>query len=231
MKKVKQILALLIWTGASFLSSQYLVGMIMKLILGEHLQETFWFALYSLIAYGLAVALVVFVPWRLFKSWKTDREEIGLRELPTWADIGLAPIGFVVYLVAGAALVALFGLFPWFNANEVQEIGFQLSFNVFDRLLAFVMLVVVAPVAEEVIFRGWLYGKLREETGMWLSIFLTSLLFALMHGQWNVGVNVFALSVVLCGLREVTGTIYSGILLHILKNAVAFYLVFVAGIR
>ena len=61
---------------------------------------------------------------------------------------------------------------------------------------------------------------------MGLAIFLVSLLFGVVHLQWNVGVNVFAMSVVLCGLREITGTIYSGIVLHILKNGIAFYILY-----
>ena len=65
---------------------------------------------------------------------------------------------------------------------------------------------------------------------MILSMLLVSLVFGLVHFQWNVGVNVFAMSIVLCGLREITGTIYSGIILHILKNGLAFYLIYVIGI-
>ena len=96
------------------------------------------------------------------------------------------------------------------------------------------MLVVVAPVVEELIFRGWLYGKMREATHgkfrTWVAIglpmLLVSLLFGLVHGQWNVGVVVFAMSLVMCALREITGTIYAGMLVHMLKNAVAFMLLF-----
>ncbi|MBQ6393939.1 CPBP family intramembrane metalloprotease, partial [Candidatus Saccharibacteria bacterium] len=85
------------------------------------------------------------------------------------------------------------------------------------------------PIAEEVIFMGWLYGKLRSRMGMIMAIFITSVLFCIIQGQWNVGVNVFAMSIVLCGLREVTGTIYAGILLHMVKNGIAFYLLYVMG--
>ena len=62
-----------------------------------------------------------------------------------------------------------------------------------------------------------------------LAIILTSLLFAIMHRQWNVGLNVFALSVILCLFREITGTIYAGIIVHMLKNAIAFYLLYIVG--
>ena len=65
---------------------------------------------------------------------------------------------------------------------------------------------------------------------MVISIFLVSLLFGIVHLQWNVGVNVFAMSIVLCGLREITGTVYAGILTHMIKNGVAFYLLYILGI-
>ncbi|MBO7664280.1 CPBP family intramembrane metalloprotease, partial [Candidatus Saccharibacteria bacterium] len=72
--------------------------------------------------------------------------------------------------------------------------------------------------------------KKRERLAIIVATLITSIAFGCMHGQWNVGVNVFALSVVLCVLREITGSIYSGILVHMLKNAIAFYLLYIATI-
>ena len=143
----------------------------------------------------------------------------------------------IVYLVLAAGLTAIFSLFPWFDAGEVQEVGFSYYLTGGDRLVAFLTLVVVAPIAEEIIFRGWLYGRTREKLlkkysnniSVVISIILISLLFGIVHMQWNVGISVFALSLVLCALREITGTIHAGILLHMLKNGIAFYLLFVIG--
>ena len=39
--------------------------------------------------------------------------------------------------------------------------------------------------------------------------------------------TVFAMSIVMCAVRELTGTIWGGILIHILKNGIAFYFLFV----
>ena len=141
-------------------------------------------------------------------------------------------------MVLAAILVTVFSLFPWFDAEQVQEVGFSVYMSGGDRIIAFLTLVVMAPIAEEIIFRGWLYGKMRnrllgkmpEIWGIALSTFVVSLVFGLVHMQWNVGVNVFALSVVLCILREITGTIYSGILTHMIKNGVAFFLLYVIGV-
>jgi len=168
---------------------------------------------------------------------KTSREELGLVGLPTWTDIGLAPVGFAVYFIGAIILLALCTtLFPGVNWDQTQEIGFENLFWLSDKILAFVALVMFAPVAEEIIFRGWLYGKIRAKVPAWVGILAVSLLFGLMHLgfnfealQWNVTVNIFAMSVVMCVMREITGTIWSGMILHVLKNGVAFYLLFIAG--
>lgn len=256
------IFLMLIWVGASTIVAQLVVGKLMLTFLGkETFTKTAPMAIYSALSYVVAMLLIVYVPAKLSAKWaeskgakkkvskkarndlaktfRVDRTELGLKDLPTWTDIGLAPVGLVVALLLAAGLVALFGLFPWFDVNQTQQVGFSLYETGINRMIAFFTLAIVAPIAEEIIFRGWLYGKLREKTShemnnmlsIVLPSFLVSLLFGIVHMQWNVGVNVFALSIVMCALREVTGTIYAGILLHMLKNGLAFYLMFVLGWR
>ncbi|MDO4507774.1 MAG: CPBP family glutamic-type intramembrane protease [Candidatus Saccharibacteria bacterium] len=234
-----EILLMVVWVFAAVVVAQLVVGYLMLFILGrDGFSSPVAQLFYSALSYVAALALIIFVPVKLFKRWKTDRKELGLYELPTWTDIGLAPVGFIVATILGAILVSMFSVFPWFDAEQAQNVGFSIYMSGGERILAFLALVIIAPIAEEIIFRGWLYGKLREKlsgkfseiTGVIISILITSVLFGLVHFQWNVGVNVFALSVVLCGLREVTGTIYASILTHILKNGIAFFLMFVIGI-
>ena len=96
-------------------------------------------------------------------------------------------------------------------------------------MVAFVALVILAPVTEELIFRGFLYGKLRSRLSAIPAIILVSVLFGVLHGQWNVGIIVGLMSVFMCLAREITGTIYAGILLHMIRNGVAFYVLYVMG--
>ena len=238
-KSAGLVFLMCVWVFVSVVAAQLTVGYLMLWILGaENFKQPVWTAVYSGLAYTLALALVIFVPYFANKKWGTNRKELGLSETPTWTDIGLAPVGFIVSLILAALLVALFSLFPWFNAEETQALGFSYYLTGADRIIAFVTLVVMAPVAEEIIFRGWLYGKIRElltdkiseKKAIVIAILVVSILFGAVHMQWNVGVNVFALSVVLCGLREITGTIYAGILTHMIKNGVAFYLLYVLGV-
>ena len=246
----------MVWAGAAIIVSQLAVGYIMLWMVGaETFVQPVTTAIYSVLSYLLAMVLIIVIPKLITDKKKASKKGsrksknsvsaktylagIGIKGWPTWADIGLAPLGMIVYLLFATALVALFSLFPWFNAEEVQNVGFNTYISGLDRMIAFFIIVVVAPIVEEIIFRGWLYSRIKDTllkkyskvASIIISNLLVSLGFGIIHMQWNVGVNVFAMSIVLCAMREITGTIYSGILLHMLKNGVAFYLLYVLGIQ
>lgn len=217
--------------GVEFLISLFISFVLVNVISVETLTTPLSNSIFSVISYGLSLLVVVVLPPLLFKDKiaKISRERLGLRGLPTWTDVGLAPVGYIVSILIASGLTAVFNLVSWFNASEAQDLGYSYYMQGWERGLAFVMLAVFAPIVEEIIFRGWLYGKLRVKIPKWVAILVTSLLFGLVHLQWNVGITVFSMSVVNCILREVTGTIYAGMLVHMLNNGIAFYLVYVMG--
>lgn len=178
------------------------------------------------LVYVLTLMFVIGLP-RLFKKY-TSWNEMGLSRLLSWGDIGFAPAGFIVYFIGSSLLVYIGSkVIPGFDISQAQDTGFSHAAQYYEYVLAFLTLIVVAPVAEELLFRGFLYGKLRSRMPVWVAMLLTSALFGLIHGQWNVGIDVFALSLVLCSLREITGSIWAGILLHMLKNSLAFFIIFI----
>ena len=241
------IVGMCVWVFAVVIVTQLVIGYIMLSLLGKsQFNQPVWTSVYSAVVYTLALIITIFVPLLIQNKRKKKkietpaemRTELGLEGLPTWTDVGLGPIGFIASLLLAALLVFIFSNFPWFVADQTQDLAFSVMAPGFNRVLAFLTLVVVAPIAEEIIFRGWLYGKLREKLngklseiwGIIISSFIASFVFGLVHLQWNVGVNVFALSIVLCAMREITGTIYAGMLTHMIKNGVAFYLIYVIGV-
>ena len=252
------VLLLLVWVGGAMYAVQFILARVTLIIVGANITErpsalAWYYTLSDLLTVSVIILLPKFLLPRLIPQpinskspkrqlskkawWKEIAYELGLKDLPTWSDIGLALVSYIAYLVLALILTSFFSIFPWFNSNEAQNVGFGMFMSRPELILAFFSTVVITPIIEEVIFRGFLYGKLREVlaeknsnvASIIISVILTSALFGLMHGQWNVGVDVFGLSVILCLLREITGTIHAGILLHILKNGIAFYLVFVLG--
>jgi len=95
----------------------------------------------------------------------------------------------------------------------------------------------LAPVTEELIFRGGLFRYFRTRIPRWLAIGLTSALFGALHMSWNsslVGlpsvVPLIVLAVVFCLAYERTGMIGTVIVAHALFNLYTFVLV-AAGLR
>ena len=142
-------------------------------------------------------------------------------------DILKAFLGWAGYFLAVIILANLAALlFQTIDINQAQEIGFRTDGSSLDKLYAGIVLVIAAPIVEEIIFRGYLQGNLRRMMPWWLGAAITSLTFGVVHGQLNVGIDTFILSMVACYLREKTGAIYAGIGLHMVKNGIAYYILF-----
>lgn len=231
-KKVWLAIVLPLWVLGSFVLAQAIIGGVSRglLSLGVPLREANETVLSTVLGgliYVVTIALVVGLPW-LVKKYRTSKEEIGLTRLPSWMDILLAPAGFLVYLVlSGLLLYAASNLLTFIDFNQAQNTGYDQISQQFEYVLAFLMLVLIAPFAEEILFRGYLFGKLRKHVPLWVAIVITSLLFGLVHGAWNVGIDVFALSIVLCLLRVWSKSLWPSILVHMIKNGIAFYLLFI----
>lgn len=226
-----------LWILVSFIVAQQLTIGILWVLTVLHvplsnLNSNVFTTIVSVFIYGLTIGLVVGLPWTI-KKHRTTPSDIGLNRLPLWRDILMAPVGLIIYLVLSAVLMLVISAtVPAFNPTAPQTTGFSGISQQYELILAFLTLVVLAPVAEEVLFRGYLFGKLRKHVPVWAAILATSVLFGLIHvafslDAWNVAIDTFALSVVLCLLRLSTGSIWASILLHMIKNGIAFYILFV----
>lgn len=231
-RQVLLCIGLPVWVFLSFMLAQALVIVVIQLLqAGGVPLNSIDASLFQLIAggvvYALSLAIVIGVPWLVKKS-RTTKLELGIQRLPTFTDFLWVPAGAIVYLILTFIITALGMTFLTFvDFNQTQETGFSGINSQAEYIMAFIMLVVIAPIAEELLFRGYLFGKLRKYAPVWISILITSLLFAIVHFAWNVGLDVFALSIVLCVLRVITGSLWPSIMLHMLKNGVAFYFLFI----
>lgn len=152
-----------------------------------------------------------------------ERSDFGVNRELQWRDIGLGILGLVVYFLLAMVALWLASHIPGFDATETQDVGLGSMYAV-DRVVAFMSIVVITPILEEIMFRGMLYGGLRRsKMPWWGAAVIVSALFGLAHMQWNVAIDVFVLSMVACYLRELTGGIWAGFMLHMLKNGLAFF--------
>ncbi|MCB9819803.1 CPBP family intramembrane metalloprotease [Candidatus Nomurabacteria bacterium] len=181
----------------------------------------------SAMTYALALVVVLLISSRIDKS-SSVKKDLGIQRLLSWGDIFAGVLSFIPYVILSAVVITVAsGIIPGFDIAQKQDVGFENLVSSMEMMLAFLALVVIAPLVEELLFRGYLYTKLKKYLGMAAGIILVSVVFGVMHGQLNVGVDTFVLSVVLCGLREITGSVWAGVVLHMAKNGLAFYLLFV----
>ncbi|MGV9002276.1 MAG: CPBP family intramembrane glutamic endopeptidase [Candidatus Saccharimonadaceae bacterium] len=231
-RRVFYSIGLPVWVFLGFIFAQIFVVALLWVLkkLGvsfDSFNEIIFSSIAGAIIYGLAIFLVIGVPW-FIKKRRTTTKDLGIQRFPNWMDISWVVPGFVAYIVlTGLVSAAALYLFPSIDSAQSQDTGFATVGTQFEYVLAFLSLVIIAPIAEETLFRGYLFGKLRKHAPLWVAILITSALFALVHFQVNVGLDVFALSIVLCLLRVTTGTIWPSILLHMLKNGIAFYFLFI----
>lgn len=102
--------------------------------------------------------------------------------------------------------------------------------NVYGRgVWAVLTLVVMAPLFEEVIFRGVLLESMRARYGVIAAWLVSSLLFALVHVHPTVVVNAFFMGLILGFIYIASGSLWASIFLHAVNNGVS-YVALAAGL-
>jgi membrane protease YdiL (CAAX protease family) len=145
---------------------------------------------------------------------------------------GFSKIGFFRTAITGAVL--LLAAYPLLfladivtqrllrSAPQKQAILelFSQSSTVEQRILIIVLAVSLAPVAEEFIFRFFLYGVVKRYVGRVVGIVASALLFAAVHGHLPSFLPLFVLGVCLAVAYEWSGSILVSMMMHALFNAV-----------
>lgn len=88
-----------------------------------------------------------------------------------------------------------------------------------------VLVAVLAPITEEILFRGYLFGALSASLPMWATQLVTAVLFGLMHGIGHA-LPIAVLSLLFGYLRQRYGSLWPSILAHVLHNSVTLALVY-----
>ncbi len=106
--------------------------------------------------------------------------------------------------------------------------------NALDAWLVALFGIFIAPICEEIAFRGFLYPSLRPWTGRIIAAILTSVPFAFLHAQqvghaWGPLTLVFIVSLVLVWVRERTNSVACSALVHACYNLSIFAVIFYAS--
>ena len=127
-----------------------------------------------------------------------------------------------------AAFILLEEIYMWILSIEMP-MGF-LEFMLSEPLiLGLISVVIIAPIAEEFIFRGFLYSQLsRTKIGPWGAVTFSSLLWTVIHFQYEVLILIvlFIFGIFLGYIRMAYKSLSLPIMLHGINNLFAFLMAY-----
>ena len=163
---------------------------------------------------GLVQFLVLLAFMLLVAIGVSKRDAFALRRPSSWRRAAGIALGVVVVVVVVSA-----ALDPVLNPNKEQGLtphGWEPR-HAAAFVANFVVVALLAPVVEELTFRG-LGFTLLERFGRWPAIVLVGIAFGLAHGLVEALPPLVVFGMCLAYLRSRTGSVYPGMILHALYN-------------
>ena len=178
----------------------------------------------ALVVILLSVALELLL---LFGVWMFGLRRYG----KSWSALGLIPslnngalLTLLVFL-ASLALTAIYGLIVVFFDQEIltpEPLPGDLTETVLQRLAGFFIIVLLAPFAEEVFFRGFLLPAFANRWGFLAAAIISSGLFGISHVAPGSMVPAFMSGMLFAWLYHRTGSLWNTTIAHGAQNALAF---------
>lgn len=184
----------------------------------------------SLLVSSASSMLLIIIIVGLVAARKVEiRQALGL--VRPQGGVLLSIIGALGIFIVVSAVVASIAdvVVPGFDLEQEQNLGLGEPSSSLQLIGLFVLLVILAPISEELLFRGVLFAGFKRSFGFMPAAILSSILFGLAHWQPNVALATAVLGWLLAYLYHKTGSLWSSIGLHSLKNAVAFVLLYGVG--
>ena len=171
----------------------------------------------SLALYGGIVVLIL--GFLIYRN-NDPREAFGLRsrEWPLRIGQALGTLVMVLPLIYAAQWCAYFLCGPQSEPQPIVTFLLDHS-DIQSRLLVIAIAVIAAPLTEELVFRGCLYGVLRQTMGRYAAMALSAIVFALIHAHLPSIPGLIILALALALLYESTGSLWTSVMLHAAFNA------------
>jgi hypothetical protein len=183
----------------------------------------------TLTFYGVLLAIVlIFASRRGGRAWI----KLGIRRPPLWVVILMPPLALALQVMTGIISELLSPLLG--GMKNPQGCDISQAFGS-EPYLAIIGIALVAPVVEELVFRGFIYGGLRRKWGVTVSVLVSSLVFALAH-TFSVGGSIlllgpslFIAGVALALVYERSRSLLPGMALHACFNLIAVVAILLVG--
>ncbi|WP_371804445.1 lysostaphin resistance A-like protein [Candidatus Lokiarchaeum ossiferum] len=156
------------------------------------------------------------------RSSKNGAEGFGLSPIsfgnPKWLIYGFLII--LTYVIFGILIMMPFSQF-WnilFNESVFSKENLSTVFWIELLVIGF-----VAPISEELFFRGFVYSSIRNKVGVTKGVILSAFIFGIVHLSILQGLLAFIISIPLAYLYEKSKSLYVPIFLHVLSNVLIHF--------
>jgi uncharacterized protein len=179
-------------------------------------REGLWVGL--LIQGAFILGVTCFLAWVSIKRLRAS--DFGLRRSRFWPAVGWSALLFVAFLVASLVYAAVLGI------DESDDLAQQLGAgeSTLSTIVVALLVVLVAPIVEEIFFRGFLFATLWRHLGWVAGAVISGLIFGFVHAggtEWHFIPALAAFGFLLAALYRATGSILPCIGLHALNNGLA----------
>ena len=162
--------------------------------------------------------LVLAIMWLFFKIRKRKLfGEIQLNKcsVKSIAAAGLFGIGF------GIVLDALISIIPFSESMQNSFTDSYSALSAGNAVISFISVAIIAPIVEEVFFRGLIYTRLKSGMNKIAAALISSLLFGVMHGEIIWMLIGFMSGLALVWIFEKTKSLLGCIVVHMANNTLS----------
>lgn len=204
-----------------FVGGTFLAVTLLDVFFGALMSDT----MLNITAYTIQV-LILFLLLYVFnkKYYFNSFESLGFKKGSVVHMIAISILAYISYFVV--MTVVLFSTIeynyylPGIGEQEAHLPLFGTS--IVGALILAIIAVFIAPILEELLFRGYVLSTLNKYYSSTIAIIISAAIFAGIHIEFQVFIPLFILGILLGYLRNSTGNIYYSITFHMLNNSLAF---------
>lgn len=238
LRRIKKREQLLLW-GISPLIMQLIVGLFLSTyairvnppaVLTEdavlelvNVQMQRGFVIGSIISLPLLVWAIVARKIPLVNRKQVERERWflfpGLEKKDWFFLAWYIPVSYILFTIGGIVIELIFGAGEAVNQEAIESMV-----GVIPNWALFVIIIIIAPVAEEWLFRGLVMFRHEKKEATWTATIISALIFGLVHTPTDISsfYSYVGLGLLFAYAAKHTKTVEAAIVYHLLNNILAF---------
>ena len=181
----------------------------------------------EIVSYAVTVIVEVALLRWILQKYQLGWRALGLKKFRFWRAARLIVGFYILFSILIYGIFALISAYvPAINVAQTQQTGFNNAHGPIELAAGFIVIVLLAPILEEMFFRGLLYPALTKRFNLIGGAIISSAIFGLLHFQANISIYTFVLGLFLCYLYYKLKSTVPGMALHMLNNLIAFLILF-----